>query len=446
MNNLKSSINCTIENAINLNKTLSKQKILNLNLSLIDNFNKTLPSNITGLNSGKLMFSLFPFLLKKEDKKYIEEVCLLMHGVVEKIIDIFLHKNEHVFNFYKEYDFLIPFIYKQNNYYQTIVRYDFMINDDGILFYEFNGCLPGGMFIYDRLNKEILKHISIILNRKIATTFNLNTLTSSVFRLLKSNPLRIVLLYDNYNFDCEFKIIQEELESKGVNVEFSHIKNIKIENEIILINGKKIFLAYNNFFLTDFQDNFDKNKWINILKSEPYKKLIKATKNGKLNLINNIAQMTIVEDKSIFALLNHPKILQYFDSQEIKFLSKYVPYTTMDFKLKQKDIMKVIENKDNYIIKKHYSQLGTGVYQGQDYSESQWINILDKNHNKAILQQKIDSFKYPFFDPRHSIGYRYTKTNLSMSMYIVNGQCSGLIAHLKPHGSQGLLQPVFEVM
>jgi hypothetical protein len=102
--------------------------------------------------------------------------------------------------------------------------------------------------------------------------------------------------------------------------------------------------------------------------------------------------------------------------------------------------------KYHYIIKNFYSQLGEGVYQGQFYSDSEWIDILNKNQDRVILQKQIKPLKYSFFDPRHNQGYRYTKTHLSMSMYIVDGQCSGLIAHLTPHGNKNLVQPVFEII
>lgn len=83
---MKSSIDYTIESANFINKHFSQESLLNLNLSLVDDFKKILPSNITELDGNKLMFSLFPFLIKKEDKKYIEQVCLSMYKIVEKVI------------------------------------------------------------------------------------------------------------------------------------------------------------------------------------------------------------------------------------------------------------------------------------------------------------------------------------------------------------------------
>lgn len=138
--------------------------------------------------------------------------------------------------------------------------------------------------------------------------------------------------------------------------------------------------------------------------------------------------------------------MQHFDEDEIAFISKYIPYTKIFRDLEKKDKIKFGKSKDSYILKKYYSQLGAGVYKGQCYSESEWIYLLDKNHDQAILQKQIEPLKYSFFDPRHNQGYRSTKTHLSMSMYIVDGQCSGLIAHLTPDGSKNLVQPVFEVI
>ncbi|MCF3606507.1 hypothetical protein L2E81_07620 [Planktothrix agardhii 1033] len=444
---MKSSIDYTIESANFFNKHFSQESLLNLNLSLVDDFHQILPSNITELDGNKLMFSLFPFLIKKEDKKYIEQVCLSMYKILEKVIDTFLHKKEPIFEFYKEYDWFIPFISKQGNYYQTLVRYDFMISDNGIFFYEFNGCLPGGMFLYDRLNNATLKPISRLLNREIATTFKTDDFSSLVLRLLNlhSLPPLIAFLYDDCKFNAELKFIQEELDLKGMGIESSHINDLNFFDKKIFLNGKNISLAYNKFFLNNLRFNGNRKEWIDCLTSEPYKSLI--TLQANFSLMHNLAQMTIVEDKSLFALLNNRESMQHFDNDEIDFISKHIPYTKVFRNLEKEDKIKFIQNRDQYILKKYYSQLGAGVYKGQYYSESEWINLLDKNHDQAILQKQIEPLKYSFFDPRHNQGYRYTKTHLSMSMYIVDGQCSGLIAHLlTPDGTKNLVQPVFEVI
>lgn len=448
---MKLSIDYTIETANYLNKTFSNQTLFEMNLSSIDVFKKNLPSKLTELYNNKLIFSLFPFLLKTEDKQYIEKACLSMHKILEKIIETFLEKKEPVFSFYKKYDSLISLMCKKEEYYQKLVRYDFIINDNGIFFYEINGCLPGGFFVYDSLSELSLNAISTILNRKIISTFKMDNFYSLVFKLIAlysstSMPLSIGLIYDDYNFDYEFKIIQERLKQKGLNVEILHIKDIKHINKKILVNHKNIYVVYNNFFIADSQINIDDIKWINVLTSEPYKKLITSSRNGNLSLMHGLAQMTIGEDKSIFALLSDPKFINYFDDKEIEFISKHIPYTRRLTDLEIQNKFKFVQEKDNYILKKYYSQLGSGVYKGKNYSESEWINILDKYHNQSILQRKIEPLKYSFFDPRYNKGYRYMETNLSMSMYIVDGQCSGLIAHLEPHGDQSLLQPVFEVM
>jgi len=445
---MKSSIDYTIESANFLNKHFSQESLLNLNLSLVDDFHQILPSNITELAGKKLMFSLFPFLIKKEDKKYIEQICLSMYKIVEKVIDSFWHKKEPIFEFYQEYDLFIPFIYKQGNYYQTIVRYDFMISDNGILFYEFNGCLPGGMFLYDRLNHATLKPISRLLNREIATTFKTDNFSSLVLRLLNlhSLPPLIAFLYDDCKFNAELKFIQEELDLKGIDIESSHIDDLKFFDKRIFLNGKNISLAYNNFFLNNLPLNCNRKEWIEFLTSEPYNNLITLSKQANFYLMHNLAQMTIVEDKSLFALLNNREYMQHFDGDEIEFISKHIPYTEIFRDVEKKDQIKLGQSRDSYILKKYYSQVGAGVYKGQCYSESDWINLLNKNHDQAILQKQIEPLKYSFFDPRHNQGYRYTKTHLSMSMYIVDGQCSGLIAHLTPDGSKNLVQPVFEVI
>ncbi len=444
---MKSSISYTIKTSNYLNEKFSQEFLSNLNSSLIDDFNKKLPSKIVGADGGRLKLSLFPFFLKKADKEHIERVCLSIHKIVKNIIDLFLKRKDFVFDFYKEYDYFSTWIFKQKNYYQAISRYDFMINNNEILFYEFNGCLPGGFFVYDRMNKVVLNYISRILDRAVRTTFkpeNFFYLVSSLLNVHSLKSSGVALLYDDYGFDHEFEIIKEELELREVSVEVSHIKNIKYLFDKLVINEKECCIAYNNFFLADSQLNLAKEKWIYSLGSKPYKELITLAKNGNVSLIHSLGQMTIGEDKSIFALLSDPRLEKYFNSEEIELISKHIPYTKRLVDLEHQDKIKAIQDKDRYILKRYYSQLGAGVYKGHNYSESEWINLLDRCHDQAVLQKKIDSLKYSYFDPTNN-SYRCIETNLSMSMYVINGQCSGLVAHLLPlHSIQSILQPVFE--
>jgi len=120
-----------------------------------------------------------------------------------------------------------------------------------------------------------------------------------------------------------------------------------------------------------------------------------------VNYVNDIRTILIAHDKRLFSVLSNIEIMQkYLSSEEVVALRKHVIKTYSLTKVKDE----VLNDKDNWVLKKCLSGKGEGMYIGSEASLEEIGSVIDKQESEYIAQPFLDQKAVDvFIDGRYKI-------------------------------------------
>lgn len=415
--------------------------------------------NFNGEINHQINFNLMPFLLCQEDNNYWALMSNRIDRIIEKIAEAFFSGDAKVQNYFSQFKIYIPYFKKVSNRWHSLSRYDVMVNQEGTAkFTEFNTSSPGGMLIFDLVNKHTREYL---IRQHINEKFLLSPLEQKdsfvnyLISLEKKNnihPETIAFLYDSHRVQLELYEMKDLVEGSGRKAIVASIDELTYRNGSLFINKEKISMIYNNFFLAG--ENLSLRQpgpWeLNqetFLSNHPYSAFFRGIQNNACLLVNGFAAMTITENKRIFCFMHHPKFQYLFKPDERDFIKRHIPYSydiDDSFFHNSPAMKRVIENKNNLVLKISQSALGIGVFMGSDLNEIDWEQLILNNIDKAILQTRVYGKKVPAILSEDKI--HTDNTNIVFSIYNYSGEYYGLLGRISEGSitnySRGMMQPI----
>ncbi|WP_155051397.1 hypothetical protein [Piscirickettsia salmonis] len=136
-----------------------------------------------------------------------------------------------------------------------------------------------------------------------------------------------------------------------------------------------------------------------------------------VNYVNDIRTIFITHDKRLFSILSNSKIMnRYLSNEEVGILSKHIIETYLLSKAKDE----VINNKNNWVLKKCLSGKGEGMYIGAEASLPEITNVIDNQAAQYIAQPFLAQKKIEIF-----IDGEYRTCNAVGMILSLNGAYQG---------------------
>lgn len=383
-----------------------------------------------------ISFPYIPKMFTKDTVKYFEKVSNITHSILVKVIKEYIKNEEYrkLFNFDKKLEELIL---NGTGYESTlpIVRIDLFLNekDNSFKFCEFNADGASAM----NEDRELCNALKETLAYKEFT----KKYELTDFELFYSLIEEIFNIYDTYKYKVdnptiaivdflesatinEFKIFKSCFEKKGYKTIICDVRDLRIDGQTLRTkDGENIDLIYRRAVTGEMMEKY-----------EDATALTEAIKNNYACVIGGI-RTQVIHNKIIFMILRSEETYRFLTDEEIAFIKEHIPYTV---KLNEGnfDIEKIVENKDNYIIKPYDLYGSRGVYAGVDYSKKEYKRLIEENTNKGyLLQEYAKIYKTTNFLIEDN-EFKQDKFDNLTGLYIYNGKFKGIFSR---QGREGII-------
>lgn len=177
----------------------------------------------------------------------------------------------------------------------------------------------------------------------------------------------------------EFEEFKKAYIKRGYRAEIVDPRELKYIDGKLYYEDMNIDMIYRRIVTREF-----------IEKSSEISDLIEAYRDGAVCMIGSMKSQ-IMHNKIIFKILYDEDTLEFLADEERNFIKKHIPYTE-EFKGSRSVYEKVLNHKDEYILKPKDSYGSKGVYAGKDFTYEDWSKKLDEVFGKDYLFQE-------FFEP-----------------------------------------------
>ncbi len=336
----------------------------------------------------------------------------------------------------RDYDAILPF-----------ARVDLFLDENTLdaTFCEFNGDGSSGMNENREIGASIAQTSPL---QQFAQSHSIQTCDNELFAGWVDEFLSI---YDSYAFKVEhphiaivdflenaiteeFKTFARLFDDRGIECSIYDVRNLYYENGKLM--GGKAFFGRNNAPIDAVWRRSVTNDIIEHW--EESQALIQAVRERKVALIGSFAGH-IVHDKQIFQVLFMPQTRAILTDEENRFVDELVPFTAF-LDDEHVDLAKVKAERAKWIIKPTDAYGSKDVYAGSDFSDEEWIALIERYANAAagapfIIQRYCTPFKTKtlalYGEPEDASRKVALYNNLS-GLFLYNGRFTGVFSRMGP--------------
>lgn len=402
-----------------------------------DNFEENRQSNVVALDylknstaryHGETVYSLFmPKIFPEHVVSYLKDAVTTTYSILSKVIKEYLTHEDYrtFFGFSKELEELI-LIDRGYTSYLPIARIDIFLNEEDLSFKfcEFNADGTSSMNEDRELNIALTK---TDVYQRMAKNYQFETfelfdswvkefedIYSTYQKKVEKPYIGIVDFLEKGSSMEEFHQFRKSFEQAGYEAEVCEIRDLRYkDNGLYSPSGRRLDAIYRRAVTSDIMEHLDE-----------VPDFIQAVKEQNVCLVGSFCTQ-VIHNKILYKLLFQERTQRFLTEEEKEFIHKHVPYT-VSLTETECDLDKVIEDKDQWIIKPEDSYGARGVYAGVNFSTTEWSKIIHENKNHHYLLQEFTmpyqskNMDFQLEDPQ----FRYY-SNLT-GLYTYNGKFKGV--------------------
>lgn len=340
---------------------------------------------------GRCVSTLYiPKLFTKEDIAVFTRLIETLYGIFDKVIARYRSDADyrHLFGFPQELEELIL---RKPRYRSRIpiARIDIFYNEKtkDFKFCEFNTDGSSAMNEDRELNIGLkrTKGYQRLAERYRLHTFELfDSWVGASLRLYRetkgavASPHIAIVDFMESATNNEFEIFAESYRRAGASCEICEIRELRFQNGRLYGNeNRPIDLIYRRAVTSDIMKHYDE-----------VADFIRAVKEEAVCLIGDFTTQ-LAHNKILYQILHHPMTHRFLSEEENAFVKAHVPYTalmTADYLPYEK----IVQRKDEWILKPLDSYGSKGVFAGVEYaSDSEWKAIVDAHRIEGYLVQEF---------------------------------------------------------
>ncbi|MES0808254.1 hypothetical protein ABLO27_02145 [Roseibium sp. SCPC15] len=386
---------------------------------------------------GKAGTQPCPICFRVDQVVQLKKLAETLHGIIETVTQMYVNGNAELLELFSQYAIYKPFMIRQLEHFQVYGRYDFLVNTQGnIVFLETNSAMPGGFIPVGITNDRFANRISgefEVPHCRGEYSDPGAELGGSIKRMMRKFSTAsgaIAIVTDENQKYNEINLIRGALEGAGLTVyvgpvdELQHRIGYRMSGE-----GEAVTALYNKMRLFG-----SKHSWKAGALSHHHG-FLEAVSDNNVLLINNVAAMTITEDKAIFAAFRLPSVRAALSDEENAFIDAHTPESFLldqhSFDGEYRGIFEeVLSDPEEWIVKPRNDYQGLGASSGRDHTKDSWTDLvrsLAKGDVPYLAQRRVDSFLYNSAQVGSTGAVSIDQARLAGGIYYRNGKFGNIV-------------------
>lgn len=377
---------------------------------------------------GKTIYSLYvPKILNEETVQVFKQTAETMASIMQKVIREYQKNADYrkLFGFSKRIEELIL----HNPLYKNILpvcRVDIFYNESDGSFYfcELNTDGSSSMNEDRELCKAFEKtalYKNLNIDYEIKSFELFDSLVDAFLSNYETYPYKAakptVAIVDFLELGCsmeEFEQFRKSFEKRGVKAYVCDIRSLHLcKDRLCMENGEVVDLIYRRAVTSDICE-----------REAEVQDFMEAVLTHKVCCMGSFCTQA-VHDKSLFYILRHEMTGRLLTEEENRFVAEHIPYTE---ELTESVVAKlrVLEEKERWLIKPKNSYGARGIYAGVRCSLSEWEKVVRENQDtNYIVQQFVMPYQTANIDFHKDEPVLRNYSNLT-GLYVYNGRFAGV--------------------
>lgn len=416
-------------------------------------------------------FALSALCLSPASTEALQHVAETLHGIVETALDWVFADSARIEKHFPEHCRILPWIRKTRGLstWQGVSRYDAVITADGsIRILELNtGCPAGFMHAEEFSNvTDGAIHALSVGGGEVGAELGFQphqfgTIPGGalVEELLaierKANipPALIGLVNDENNLQNELELIARAFQRHGRDAAIINAAEIQYENQQALWREQPVSLMYNKIRIST--ERSPKHHWSPGFESR-YAGFLESIKNDATVAVNNLAGLTVAEDKGLLEILRLPELASVLTPEQRQFVEEYVLWSarlfdrTIEWRGKTVDLLPFVKaNREKFVIKPANEGRGFGVVVGKFATDEEWEAACQIDPDMPrIVQEYAEPARLPVLRMQNENEMRVVDHHLTVALAMIQGRSRGVLSRISTNpvtnvGREGIVQAVF---
>jgi hypothetical protein len=418
---------------------------------------------ITFGGEKEMPIALSALLLGRADIERLAKAARQLHDIIEKTLDWLIASPTRLEDSCGDHRRVFPYLQKTvgSSKWQLFSRYDVVLGPGGSFhFIECNtGCPAGFMHAVD-FSVETRLALRDLDGLKVAGLDHLGMIRPSamidlierVERRSGLEPGLIGIMTDENNLKLELDLIERGLAERRRLARIIDARTLTWDGSHLRHGDERVSVAFNKVRIST---PASPNHCWRAGFEDRYASLLRASQQGRVAMINNIAALTIAEDKGLLAFLHSPLARTVLSAEERAFVEEAIPWTCRldrgraDRRGQTIDLLPTLSaNKDGFVLKPANEGRGFEVHIGKETSQMDWDRLLEPIERLPMVAQEfIEPVSLPVACLRDG-EIRWETMHLTIALAMLDGVYEGILSRISPAmvtnvGRQGFVQAVF---
>lgn len=383
----------------------------------------------TAKYKGETIYSLHvPKIFTEEAEAVVKDAAETMFGILQKVMQEYMRSASYrkLFGFSGELEDMILNTPHYENL-LPICRVDIFLNEEdySYKFCEFNGDGTSSMNEDRELNLAFQR---TALYKRLEQEYEIKSFelfdswAAEVKKLYESTGASVkdarIAVVDFMEKGCsvyEFEEFCKAFRKVGFQAQVCEIRDLVYDGDHLCTKeGQPIDVIYRRAVTSDIMAH-----------KEEVQDFLQAVKEKKVCMMGDFCTH-VIHDKILFSLLRHPATREILTEEENAFVEAHIPYTS---NLTDEEIAreKVVDTKDNWIIKPEDSYGAKGVFSGKNHTTKEWEQLVEKHKNQDyLLQEYVTPYQSYNIDFHPGKPAEFKKYSNLTGLYVYNGKFAGI--------------------
>lgn len=394
-----------------------------------------------------------------------------LNGIVEAALDWIFASPARFDAYCSDHRRIRPWMRKTKGQsrWQGVSRYDAVIlADGGMKIMELNtGCPAGFMHAEDfsKVTENAIEGLHF-QSQDLETDFRWNcgefgtipgdALVNELLAIEAQSGIpqgMIGLVNDENQLQNELELIAEAFRRQGREAAIMNAADIRLENGRAVWQGKPVSLLYNKIRIST--ENSPKHHWKPGFETR-YAGFLEVINQDAAVAVNNLAALTVAEDKGLLEILRLPEFLRTLSDEDRRFVNDYVLWTArmtdrhIDWRGQTVDLLPFVRaNRDQFVIKPANEGRGFGVVVGKYATEAEWQAACEMSADlPCVVQEYAEAARLPVVRMMGDDHLEAMDHHLTVGLAMIRGQYQGMLSRISAHpvtnvGREGVVQAVF---
>ncbi len=418
-----------------------------------------------------MAFALSALCLDRPSMESLQTLAESLHGIVEKAVDWVLATPERFERYFSDHQRIRPWLQKTKGLssWQAVSRYDAVIMaDGGLRIMELNTGCPAG-FMHAEEFSNVTQTAMNTLRRQGADigsglgleadrfgTIPGDALVTELLALeaLSQIPPGVVgLVNDENGLRNELELIAQAFRREGREAKVMSAEDIRHQDGRAFWQDRAVSLFYNKIRISTADG--PTHHWSPGFETR-YAGFLEAIQNEAAAAVNNLAALTVAEDKGLLEVLRLPEFVAELSPSDRQFINDYVLWTArlserkIDWQGQTVDLLPFVRtNREKFVIKPANEGRGFGVVVGKYATEKEWLAACDKSADlPSVVQEYAEAARLPVVRGQNGGGLDVLDHHLTVGLAVIRGKARGVLSRISSHpvtnvGREGVVQAVF---